>query len=141
MFDSLKIAFATYSRIPTPPADWNEHSMKYAMCFFPLGGVVLALLCALAWLVLTRLGLHAFFPVGEEEGRAGTIHKGETAVDAAGTIHSDLAKGFIRAEVVAWNEILEAGTYQGAKKANKVRLEGKEYVVKDGDVLLIRFNV
>ncbi len=61
MFDSLKIAFATYSRIPTPPADWNEHSMKYAMCFFPLVGVVLALLSGLAWLVLTRLGLHAFF--------------------------------------------------------------------------------
>ena len=61
MFDSLKIAFATYSRIPTPPADWNENSMKYAMCFFPLVGVVLALLSGLAWLVLPRLGLHAFF--------------------------------------------------------------------------------
>lgn len=61
MFDSLKIAFATYSRIPTPLADWNEHSMKYAMCFFPLVGVVLALLSGLTWLVLTRLGLHAFF--------------------------------------------------------------------------------
>lgn len=61
MFDSLKIAFATYSRIPTPQADWNEHSMKYAMCFFPLVGVVLALLSYLSWLLLTRLGLHAFF--------------------------------------------------------------------------------
>lgn len=61
MFDSLKIAFATYSRIPTPQADWNEHSMKYAMCFFPLVGVVIALLSDLAWRFLTCLGLHAFF--------------------------------------------------------------------------------
>ena len=61
MFDSLKIAFATYSRIPTPQADWNEHSMKYAMCFFPLVGVVIALLSDLAWRLLTCLGLHAFF--------------------------------------------------------------------------------
>ncbi len=61
MLDSLKIAFATYSRIPTPQADWNERSMKYAMCFFPLVGVVLAALCALIWMLLTRLELHAFF--------------------------------------------------------------------------------
>ena len=60
---------------------------------------------------------------------------------AAGEIHSDLAKGFIRAEVADWKDVLDAGDFAKAKKAGKVRLEGKEYVVKDGDVLLIRFNV
>jgi hypothetical protein len=91
--------------------------------------------------VYSTLRLASFFTVGEDECKAWSITEGTTAVGAAAEIHSDLAKGFIRAEVVAWNEILDAGNYQGAKKANKVRLEGKEYVVKDGDVLLIRFNV
>ncbi len=83
----------------------------------------------------------SFFTVGEDECKAWSITDGTTAVGAAGKIHSDLAKGFIRAEVVPWKEILDAGSYPAAKKANKVRLEGKEYLVKDGDVLLIRFNV
>jgi len=79
--------------------------------------------------------------VGDDECKAWSIGEGSTAVDAAGEIHSDLAKGFIRAEVGDWKDILEAGDFAKAKKAGKVRLEGKEYVVKDGDVLLIRFNV
>lgn len=91
--------------------------------------------------VYATLSLMSFFTVGEDECKAWSIPEGTTAVRAAGEIHSDLAKGFIRAEVVAWKEILDNGGYAQAKKANKVRLEGKEYVVKDGDVLLIRFNV
>ena len=91
--------------------------------------------------VYGTLHLMSFFTVGEDECKAWSIPEGTIAVRAAGEIHSDLAKGFIRAEVVPWKDILDNGGYQQAKKANKVRLEGKEYVVKDGDVLLIRFNV
>ena len=86
------------------------------------------------------VGLGCRFPGGGDGPRA-FWEALSGGVDAAGEIHSDLAKGFIRAEVVRWNEILDAGDYAAAKKANKVRLEGKEYPVKDGDVLLIRFNV
>jgi ribosome-binding ATPase len=91
--------------------------------------------------VYTTLHLMSFFTVGEDECKAWSVTEGSTAVQAAGEIHSDLAKGFIRAEVVPWKDILDNGGYAQAKKANKVRLEGKDYVVKDGDVLLIRFNV
>jgi GTP-binding protein YchF len=91
--------------------------------------------------VYGTLRLVSFFTVGEDECKAWSIREGTTAVGAAAEIHSDLAKGFIRAEVVAWQDVLAGGDFAGAKKANKLRLEGKEYVVKDGDVLLIRFNV
>jgi GTP-binding protein YchF len=91
--------------------------------------------------VYGTLHLVSFFTIGEDECKAWSIREGTTAVEAAGEIHSDLAKGFIRAEVAAWQDVLEAGDFAGAKKANKLRLEGKEYVVKDGDALLIRFNV
>ncbi|MGA2975779.1 MAG: DUF933 domain-containing protein [Spirochaetia bacterium] len=91
--------------------------------------------------VYSTLHLVSFFTVGEDECKAWSIKQGIPAVGAAGEIHSDLAKGFIRAEVASWRDVLEYGDFAGAKKANKLRLEGKEYVVQDGDVLLIRFNV
>jgi ribosome-binding ATPase len=91
--------------------------------------------------VYATLKLVSFFTVGEDECKAWSIREGTPAVGAAGEIHTDLAKGFIRAEVAAWQDVLEAGDFAATKKANKLRLEGKEYVVKDGDVLLIRFNV
>jgi GTP-binding protein YchF len=91
--------------------------------------------------VYATLHLVSFFTVGEDECKAWSIREGTNAVGAAGEIHSDLAKGFIRAEVTTWQDVLAAGDFAGAKKANKLRLEGKEYVVQDGDVLLIRFNV
>ena len=91
--------------------------------------------------VYSTLHLVSFFTVGDDECKAWSIREGSTAVAAAGEIHSDLAKGFIRAEVADWKEVLEGGDFAKAKKAGKVRLEGKEYIVKDGDVLLIRFNV
>jgi GTP-binding protein YchF len=87
------------------------------------------------------LGLHSFFTVGEDEVRAWTIPEGATAVEAAGTIHSDLARGFIRAEVVAYEELVAAGSMAEARRRGKLRLEGKEYVVQDGDVMNILFNV
>lgn len=87
------------------------------------------------------LGLQSFFTVGEDEVRAWTIDKGATAVEAAGAIHSDLARGFIRAEVVAYDDLMRAGSMAEARKAGKFRLEGRDYAVQDGDILNIRFNV
>jgi GTP-binding protein YchF len=86
------------------------------------------------------LGLISFFTVGPDEVRAWTIHRGERAVDAAGEIHSDLAKGFIRAETVGWEALLECGGYAKARERALLRLEGRDYEVKDGECLEIRFN-
>ena len=87
------------------------------------------------------LGVMSFFTVGEDEVRAWTIPTGSNALTAAGRIHSDLARGFIRAEVLAFDDLIAAGTEAAAKAAGKFRLEGKEYPVKDGDILNIRFKV
>ncbi len=86
------------------------------------------------------LGLISFFTVGEPEARAWTIPRGTTALKAAGEIHSDLERGFIRAEVVRWDDLLAAGRWAAARERGKIRLEGKEYVVQDGDVLLFRHS-
>jgi len=87
------------------------------------------------------LGLISFFTVVRHEVRCWMIPKGTTALDGAGVIHSDMKKGFIRAEVLAFDDLITAGTYQEAKKEAKVHLEGKDYVVQDGDVIYFRFNV
>jgi ribosome-binding ATPase len=86
------------------------------------------------------MGLIAFFTGGEPEVRAWTIRKGTTAVKAAGEIHSDIERGFIRAEVVRWDHLVEAGSIAAAKEKGQVRLEGKEYVVQEGDVILFRHS-
>jgi GTP-binding protein YchF len=85
--------------------------------------------------------LISFFTAGEDECRAWTIRRGTNAQDAAGEIHSDLARGFIRAEVIRWDKLLEAGSEAAAKKHGWVRQEGKSYIVADGDVLHVLFNV
>jgi ribosome-binding ATPase YchF (GTP1/OBG family) len=87
------------------------------------------------------LGLITFFTVGDKETRAWTLREGETALDAAGTIHSDIARGFIRCEVIPAAELLDAGSHAEAARRGTQRLEGKTYIVADGDVLNIRFNV
>jgi GTP-binding protein YchF len=87
------------------------------------------------------LGLQSFFTVGEDEVRAWTIPVGATAVEAAGVIHTDLARGFIRAEVISYKDMLAAGDMAEARKRGVLRLEGKDYVVQDGDILNIRFNI
>jgi len=86
------------------------------------------------------LGLISFFTVGEDECRAWTIEKGSKAVEAAGAIHTDLSKHFIRAETIHWDQLLEAGSEAEARARGTLRLEGKEYIVKDGDVLHIRHS-
>ncbi len=87
------------------------------------------------------IGLHSFFTVGDDEVRAWNLRSGGTAVEAAGTIHTDLARGFIRAEVVAYHDLIAAGDMVAARKAGKVHLEGKDYTVQDGDVIHVRFSV
>ncbi|MBU8684179.1 redox-regulated ATPase YchF [Bacillus haynesii] len=87
------------------------------------------------------LGLATYFTAGEQEVRAWTFKKGMKAPECAGIIHTDFERGFIRAETVAYDDLLEAGSMAAAKEAGKVRLEGKEYIVKDGDVIHFRFNV
>jgi GTP-binding protein YchF len=87
------------------------------------------------------LGLETFFTVGENEVRAWEIHKGATAYEAAGEIHSDFQRGFIRAETITVEAFLRVGSYKAAREAGLVRSEGREYMVQDGDVLLFRFNV
>ena len=87
------------------------------------------------------LGLETYFTAGEKEVRAWTIPIGATGPQAAGVIHTDFEKGFIRAEVIAFNDYVALKGEQGAKEAGKMRLEGKEYIVKDGDVMHFRFNV
>ncbi|PTN12854.1 redox-regulated ATPase YchF [Nitrosomonas aestuarii] len=87
------------------------------------------------------LGLQTYFTAGVKEVRAWTIHKGDTAPQAAGVIHTDFEKGFIRAEVTGYDDFIAHNGEQGAKEAGKMRLEGKEYIVKDGDVMHFRFNV
>jgi GTP-binding protein YchF len=87
------------------------------------------------------LGLQTYFTAGEKEVRAWTVRKGATAPQAAAVIHTDFEKGFIRAEVIAYDDYVAFDGEQGAKEAGKMRLEGKDYIVKDGDVMHFRFNV
>jgi len=87
------------------------------------------------------LGLQSFFTVGQDEVRAWTMRRGDTAVDAAGIIHSDLARGFIRAEVIHYEDLVSAGSEEQAQARGLLHLQGRDYVVQDGDILNIRFNV
>jgi len=87
------------------------------------------------------LQLQSFFTVGEDEVRAWTLRRGGAALDAAGEIHTDLQRGFVRAEVVSYDDLISLGSMQEAKAKGKLRLEGKEYSVKDGDIVHVRFNV
>ncbi len=87
------------------------------------------------------LGLRTYFTTGEKESRAWTFYEGSTAPICAGRIHSDFQRGFIRAETILWNELLELGSWTKAKEVGKIRVEGKDYVAQDGDVMEFRFNV
>jgi ribosome-binding ATPase YchF (GTP1/OBG family) len=87
------------------------------------------------------LHLYTYFTAGEKEVRAWTIHKGMTAPQAAGVIHTDFEKGFIKAEVIKYNDFIRLGSESACRDAGKLNIEGKEYVVDDGDVMHFRFNV
>ena len=87
------------------------------------------------------MGLQTYFTAGVKEVRAWTIHKGDTAPQAAGVIHTDFERGFIRAQVISYEDFIALGGEAKAKEAGKMRVEGKEYVVQDGDVMHFLFNV
>jgi ribosome-binding ATPase YchF (GTP1/OBG family) len=87
------------------------------------------------------LGLRTYLTTGEKESRAWTIHAGDKAPQAAGVIHTDFERGFIAAEVVYYDDLVALGSFAKAREAGRLRIEGKEYVVKDGDVVEFRFNV
>jgi ribosome-binding ATPase len=118
-------------------AELAELSDKEAAAFregeSALGAVVRGL--------VETLDLITFFTAGDKETRAWTLHKGETALDAAETIHTDIARGFIRAEVIRWDDLVRAGSHSDARRQGLERVEGKTYEVQDGDVLNVRFNV
>jgi ribosome-binding ATPase YchF (GTP1/OBG family) len=111
----------------------DEDAAEYREGESALGGVVRRLNEA--------LDLITFFTAGEKETRAWTLRRGQSALEAAGTIHSDIARGFIRCEVIRWDDLVASGSHSEAARQGKQRLEGKTYVVEDGDVLNIRFNV
>jgi len=96
---------------------------------------------ALARAGFHTLGLQTYLTAGPKESRAWTVHRGAKAPEAAGEIHTDFERGFIRAETIGFDDYISTGGEVGAKEAGKMRSEGKEYVVQDGDVLLFRFNV
>ena len=87
------------------------------------------------------LEYESFFTVGEDEVRAWTLHHGSTALQAADAIHTDLARGFIRAEVFSYDDLMAAGSQNAVKAHGKIRLEGKEHIINDGDIITVRFNV
>jgi ribosome-binding ATPase YchF (GTP1/OBG family) len=92
-------------------------------------------------LTYSLLGLFSFFTAGEDECRAWTVRHGATAVDAAGVIHSDLARGFIRAEVINWEDLVRVGSEAAGRKLGLLRTEGRTYEVQDGDTIHVLFNV
>jgi ribosome-binding ATPase YchF (GTP1/OBG family) len=87
------------------------------------------------------MGLRTFFTAGEDECRAWTIHSGDSAPKAAGVIHTDFERGFIKAEVYSFDDLVHYGAEAKIKEAGKYRIEGKEYLVRDGDVMFFKFNV
>jgi len=116
-----------------PPEDVDVFMSEYGITELGLARVIR--------LSYDLLGLISFFTVGPDEVRAWTIHRGSSAYEAAGEIHTDLQKGFIRAEVIPYDELLSLGGLNEAKAKGRLRLEGKEYVVHDGEIVHIRFNV
>lgn len=123
-------------RIESDLAELDETERASFMAEYGLAGLSAPLFAGQAAAFLDRI---SFFTVGKDEVRAWTVGKDATAAEAAGAIHSDIAKGFIRAEVVAAEELLRHGTLARAKEAGAIRLEGKDYVVRDGDVVYFRF--
>ncbi|MDR2508560.1 MAG: redox-regulated ATPase YchF [Candidatus Ancillula sp.] len=122
-------------------AELTELSEEDAKEMLDAEGIEASGLDQLARVGFDTLGLQTYLTAGEKEARAWTIHKGDTAPKAAGVIHTDFEKGFIKAEVVSFEDLVKAGSKQAAKEAGKVRLEGKDYIMQDGDVVEFKFNV
>lgn len=130
--------FVLCAKIEEEISDLDEADKKEFLADLGVNGSGLDRLIAASYKLL---GLISYLTAGPQESRAWTITKGTKAPQAAGKIHSDFERGFIRAEVVAYDDLMRLGSYNAAKEQGLVRSEGKEYVVKDGDVVLFRFNV
>lgn len=122
-------------------AEINELDPEDAKVFMEELGITDSGIARIARTVFSHLGLISFFTAGDKEVHSWTIKKGSTASRAAGKIHSDIERGFIRAEVVSYEDLVKHGTIQTVKEKGLFRLEGKEYIVQDGDVITFRFNV
>ena len=122
-------------------SDLVDLSAEEASAFLAELGVKESGVGALIRATYHLLGLRTYFTAGEKEVRAWTIHNGDTAPKAAGVIHSDFERGFIKSETVAYTDLVQCGSVAAAREKGLYRMEGKEYVVKDGDVLLFKFNV
>ena len=131
----------TYFAIQTRKQELSELEPEERELFLEDLGIKESGLDKIIKLGYKLLGQISFLTAGEKECRAWTITKGTKAPGAAGKIHTDFEKGFIRAEVVPYDTLLSCGGYVGAKEKGKVRIEGKDYIVQDGDVMLFRFNV
>jgi ribosome-binding ATPase YchF (GTP1/OBG family) len=146
MLDALK-AFAEKEGAPVVPvcaaleAELQELSPEDRMEYLKELGWEEPGLNRLIRAAYDLLGLQTYFTAGVKEVRAWTIHKGDTAPQAAGVIHTDFERGFIRAQTIAFDDFIAGKGEQGAKEAGKMRAEGKEYIVKDGDVMNFLFNV
>ena len=125
-------------RLEAEAARLDEAERGELMAGLGLGQGALARVAAAAYQLLGR---RVFFTTGDKETRAWSFRDGAAAPECAGVIHSDLRRGFIRAEVIAWDDLLDAGSWAAAKSQGRIRLEGKDYRVADGDVVEIRFNV
>jgi GTP-binding protein YchF len=134
--DSLAVCVELEGDPDVVNAEWSERDALLADL-----GIAESVVPRLARAAYQMLGRRTFLTTGDKESRAWTFRAGATAPECAGVIHSDLQRGFIRAEVIDWRELLELGSWDEAKRAGKLRVEGKDYVVEDGDVLEIRFNV
>jgi|ERR1035441_6459933 ribosome-binding ATPase YchF (GTP1/OBG family) len=122
-------------------SDLIDLSAEEAQAFLKELGVEESGVGALIRSTYHLLGLRTFFTASEKEVRAWTIHAGDTAPKAAGVIHSDFERGFIKAETVAYNDLVQCGSVAAAREKGLYRMEGKEYMVQDGDVLHFKFNV
>ncbi len=122
-------------------AEISELDAEDARLFLEELGVSESGIARIARTVYAHLGLISFFTAGEKEVHSWTINRGDTARRAAGKIHSDIERGFIRAEVVAYEDLVRCGNMQKVKEEGLFRLEGKDYIVQDGDVITFRFNV
>jgi GTP-binding protein YchF len=122
-------------------AEMQELDPEEALQFLASMGLQESGLARLTRHAYEELGLITFFTAGEKECRAWTTRRGSTAVDAAGVIHTDFARGFIKAEVADWQEVVQAGGWSEARAVGKIRIEGREYIFRDGDTTVFRFNV
>jgi GTP-binding protein YchF len=122
-------------------SDLADLSLEEARDYLKELGVAESGLSALIRSTYHVLGLRTFFTFNEKECRAWTVHAGDTAAKAAGTIHTDFERGFIKAETVQWKNLVECGSVSHAREKGQYRIEGREYVVQDGDVMLFKFNV